>query len=142
MLVMSAYGYKRTYSGQLANVRFTPKSGHKWLWRGMSAYDPKRPLPGEFRGSDLFLTEGRIVSTRGRHPDSHQQFDAEAEDFADGYPVVVVLDGNSASASEIVAAALQGTGRAVLVGSNSFGKGTARPRVAHHQPLVIRAAPP
>jgi hypothetical protein len=39
---MSAFGYKRTYSGQLVNVRFTPESRHKWLWRGMSACDPKR----------------------------------------------------------------------------------------------------
>jgi carboxyl-terminal processing protease len=76
--------------------------------------------------ADLFLGAGAILSTRGRHPASLQFYEAEAGDAARGVPVVVLVDGGSASGSEVVAAALAEQGRAVLVGTASYGKGTVQ----------------
>ncbi|HUC62737.1 MAG TPA: S41 family peptidase [Alphaproteobacteria bacterium] len=76
--------------------------------------------------ADLFLARGRILSTAGRHPDSNQIFDAAGNDLLEGKPIVLLDDGNTASAAEVVAAALQDQRRAVVVGTSSYGKGTVQ----------------
>lgn len=88
--------------------------------------NPGGLLTQAIKVSDAFLESGEIVSTRGRNPEDGERFNATAGDLTGGKPIVVLINGGSASASEIVAGALQDHRRAIVVGTKSFGKGSVQ----------------
>jgi len=88
--------------------------------------NPGGLLTQAIKVSDAFLEKGEIVSTRGRNPEDGERYNATPGDLIDGKPMVVLINGGSASASEIVSGALQDHRRAVVVGTKSFGKGSVQ----------------
>lgn len=88
--------------------------------------NPGGLLTQAIKVSDAFLDEGEIVSTRGRQAEDGDRFNATPGDLAQGKPIVVLINGGSASASEIVAGALKDHRRAIIVGTKSFGKGSVQ----------------
>lgn len=135
-LMDGGYGYVRIAQFQektdedLSKALKAMKEEHKGELKGLvldMRNDPGGLLDQAVKVSDHFVPEGKmIVYTEGREKDSKMQFTAKKGGKEPGYPIVVVINGGSASASEIVAGALQDHKRAIILGTQSFGKGSVQ----------------
>jgi carboxyl-terminal processing protease len=127
------YGYIRIAQFQVNTGEDVAKALQKLLDTGKLKglvldlrNNPGGVLGASVNVADLFLDGGAVVYTEGRLPNSDMHFDAQPGDSTGDAPLVVLINAGSASASEIVAGALQDRGRAVIMGSNSFGKGSVQ----------------
>jgi len=115
----------RDLVNELSNLKKENKSELKGLVLDLRN-NPGGVLSAAADVSDAFINEGKLVYTKGRIANSAFEFNAKPGDIMNGSPVVVLINGGSASASEIVAGALQDHSRAVIMGSKSFGKGSVQ----------------
>jgi carboxyl-terminal processing protease len=129
ILFMKISGFNQQTSGDIAKKLQQIRNVHGQKLRGVVLDlrgNPGGLLNQAIKIADLFLDHGKIVSTRGRHPESIQYYEAGGRDIAQGLPLVLLMDGRSASSSEVLAAALQDQGRAAIIGTTTFGKGTVQ----------------
>ena len=99
--------------------------------------NPGGLLSQAIKVADAFLEKGEIVSTRGRKKNDIQRYRAKSGDLIKTKPLVVIINGGSASASEIVAGALQDHKRAIIIGTQSFGKGSVQTVIPFKKPMVV-----
>jgi carboxyl-terminal processing protease len=119
---------EQTTAGLTAALeKFKSELGPKWKGVVLDLRNnPGGLLDQSISVVDAFLDKGEIVSTRARKPEDVQRWNAKPGDLSDGKPIVVLVNGGSASASEIVAGALQDHKRAIILGTRSFGKGSVQ----------------
>ena len=124
---ITSFTQQTTVGVHAALSEFRRKPGKAWGGVVLDLRNnPGGLLPQAIDVTDSFLDRGEIVSTRGREAKISSRYNAKKGDLADGLPVVVLINGGSASASEIVAGALQDHRRAILMGTKSFGKGSVQ----------------
>lgn len=131
MMLEPGYGYIRVRQFQVDTADMIQKAMTEMSpnLKGLVLdlrYDPGGLLDQAIKVSDLFLSEGKIVYTDGRTPEDRKEFMARKPGTFEGFPIVALINGGTASAAEIVAGALQDNKRAVILGTKSFGKASVQ----------------